>query len=125
MNLTIAVARPHVIPIVESRLTPLVFEVGDLAFNNLDKVAKKDGTALPLGNLQYTLLHALARHAYKGMQHPLSKETLVREVYGANAPKSNSLDVRVWEVRSVLKNADSCILVENCYGRGYRLVVAR
>lgn len=124
MNLTIAVTRPHILPIVESRTVPLVFEVGDLAFNNLDKIVKKDGQRLPLGDLQYALLYALACHAYKGARHPLPKQTLLHEVYGTNRPKSNSLDVRLWEVRRVLRDVSSVVLIQNCYGCGFKLVVA-
>ncbi|MBP7770409.1 MAG: winged helix-turn-helix transcriptional regulator [Candidatus Pacebacteria bacterium] len=123
MNITIAVTRPHILPIVESRTVPLVFEVGDLALNNLDKVVKKDGKQVPLGELQYALLYALARHAYKGMRHPMPKQALLHEVYGTNPPKSNSLDVRLWEVRAALKNAGSPLIIQNVYKLGFKLVV--
>jgi len=123
MNLAIAVTKPLVIPIVEQRTVPLVFEVGDLVFNNLDKFVKRGGKRLPIGDLQYALLYALARHAYRGMRQPLPKQTLLQEVYGATRPKSNSIDVRLWEVRRALRAAGSVILVQNIYGRGFKLVV--
>lgn len=125
MNLTIAVKKPHVVPIVESRTVPLVFEVEDLTFNGVQQTVKKGGEALPLSPMRYTMLFALGRNAYRRIEQPLAKCVLMHEMYGDMPPKSNCFDVHIWRLRRTLEKAGSVLVIRSFYGTGFKLVVPR
>lgn len=96
-----------------------VFEEGDLTIDGGEKEARLRGTALELSPTEFSLLEALALR----MGHVVSRDELLRKIWGASGGDTRTVDVHLSRLRKKLDDGGApALCAQTLRGRGYRLV---
>jgi two-component system alkaline phosphatase synthesis response regulator PhoP len=101
-------------------LKPAPFRIGTWRIDPERLQAERDGESIALSRLEADLLSLLAREVGR----IVSRRTLLREVWGFEAPErveTRTVDVHVSNLRKRLGD-DGRRLIETVRGEGYRLV---
>jgi DNA-binding response OmpR family regulator len=92
--------------------------VGDLAVNEVTRIAKVGVTVLTLTRKEFDLLALLAQHAGRVVVHAAVHD----HVWGyEDTPNSGLVDVYISRLRKKLGSAGSSVRIVNVRGVGYRL----
>lgn len=98
------------------RLTPAVWQVGDLIVDHARRSVTREGHAIELTPTEYQLLSALGEH----VGQVLSREQLITRVWDLEAVDSNVVDVHISSLRRKLESHGPR-LVHTVRGMGYIL----
>lgn len=91
--------------------------VGQLTLDLTARMANYAGKQVKLTPITFKLLEKLMREASK----PVTRERLMRAVWGEEQPESNSLKVHIHHLRKQLEKVDSALLIETEIGFGFAL----
>lgn len=95
------------------------YENGEFAVNCAEREASLRGRALDLSPTEFDILDALARR----MGHTVSRDDLLKKIWGAAGSDTRTVDVHVSRLRRKLDDGKSPRLTaQTLRGRGYRLV---
>ena len=94
------------------------FNVGDLAIDEVGRVAKVDGKPIDLTETEFKLIYYLAKNPGRA----LSREMLFEHVWGYEIDfNSNSLEVMVYRLRNKLEAAKANVVIRTRRAYGYQL----
>ena len=94
------------------------YECGELAIDAAEREASLRGRALDLSPTEFDILDALARR----MGHTVSRDDLLRRIWGASGSDTRTVDVHVSRLRKKLDDGRTPRLAaQTLRGRGYRL----
>lgn len=95
-----------------------VMEVGDLRIDLLTRIVTRAGTRIDVTPLEFSVLEMLARHPGE----PISKESLLTELWPQHASNPNLVEARIVALRRKLDDPFGGRCLETVRGLGYRLV---
>ncbi|MBX3684793.1 MAG: response regulator transcription factor [Rhodocyclaceae bacterium] len=91
--------------------------VRDLELDLKQQQASRNGETLKLSPIGFRILEALMRES----PNPISREKLIRTVWGDEQPDSNSLKVHIFNLRKAVDGSSNCKLIHTLVGRGFVL----
>lgn len=91
---------------------------GPFHLDSRTKRLRRNGVEVPLPIRLFDLLHTFATHAGE----TLSKDALIRAVWGAISVSDNSLVQAVAQLRAALDPSDLNLYIVTVFGQGYRFV---
>lgn len=93
-------------------------EEGPLVIDTIEKEARLRGHELELSPTEFSILEALARR----MGHTVSREELLRKIWGMSCGDTRTVDVHLSRLRRKLDDGGTpALLAQTLRGRGYRL----
>jgi two-component system, OmpR family, response regulator MprA len=93
-------------------------QLGSIFIDLEKKTASRAGKSLRLTGTEYTLLELLHRAEGK----PVSRETMLKELWGVETANSHTIDTHLWRLRRKLNEAPSgADCIKNLPGMGYVL----
>ena len=92
-------------------------EVGDLEIDTTARIVKREGKEIALTQREFTLLEALAAREGQVM----SREAILKEVWGDEFSTSNTVDVHVRNLRKKIDEGFEKKLIHTVFGAGYSL----
>lgn len=99
--------------------TDHALEIGELKINRQTQAVERAQKAIPLSNLHYQILLAIAESHPK----PLSRSDLMTKVWGAEPPKSDALRSHIYQVRKQLDKPFTYDMLATLHGVGFALKV--
>jgi DNA-binding response OmpR family regulator len=92
-------------------------EIGDLDIDTAARIVKRAGRELQLTQREYTLLEALASREGQ----VISRETILKDIWGDEFSTSNTVDVHVRNLRKKVDEGFEKKLIHTIFGAGYSL----
>ncbi|MCE5201566.1 MAG: response regulator transcription factor [Synergistaceae bacterium] len=103
----------------ESESGPKVIEDGDFRLDPLDREAWLRGVLLDLSPTEFDILEILA----KRMGHVVSREELLKKIWGIGGNDTRTVDVHISRLRKKLDDGNMPMLAaQSLRGRGYKLI---
>jgi two-component system copper resistance phosphate regulon response regulator CusR len=94
-----------------------IIRIADLEIDTERRCVSRSGREIPLTAREYTLLEALARNEGR----VLSREVIQERVWNDDESVSNTIAVRIRQLRQKVDEGHSVRLIHTVYGQGYVL----
>jgi two-component system copper resistance phosphate regulon response regulator CusR len=94
-----------------------VLRVEDLELDAKRRTVRRKGERIDLTPRQFAVLEVLMLES----PNPVSKQTIIAQVWGEDFPKTNVVNVVINQLRNKIDRSDSAVLVQTVRGFGYAL----